>query len=55
MTVVNARFVSPMDETVCVRGKRHNMIVTMEENVLRGGFGEAVAELLYEKGGSLYS
>lgn len=46
-TVVNARFTQPVD-TECLDelAKDHELIVTMEENVLRGGFGEACADHL---------
>ena len=42
-TVVNARFVKPID-TECVKAlaKSHKLLITMEENVLRGGLGEHV-------------
>lgn len=50
-TVVNARFVKPLDtamlDDLC---EKHNMIVTLEENVLRGGFGEAVSDYYMTKG-----
>lgn len=43
-TVVNARFVKPFDEELVKElAKSHRYIVTIEENVLRGGFGEGVA------------
>lgn len=49
--VVNARFVKPMDEDmVRDRAERRRLLVTLEENVLHGGFGEAVAVLLQEEG-----
>ncbi|HJC87156.1 MAG TPA: 1-deoxy-D-xylulose-5-phosphate synthase [Candidatus Eisenbergiella intestinigallinarum] len=42
-TLVNARFVKPMDEEmVCRLSATHRLIVTMEENVESGGFGERV-------------
>ena len=42
-TLVNARFVKPMDEEmVCSLSATHRLIVTMEENVESGGFGERV-------------
>lgn len=42
-TLVNARFVKPMDEEmVCRLSASHRLIVTMEENVESGGFGERV-------------
>ena len=49
-TVVNARFVCPLD-TECLDGlsRDHQWIVTMEENVLKGGFGEACGDYLLAK------
>lgn len=42
-TIVNARFVKPIDtDMVDTLLKDHRMIVTMEENILCGGFGEHV-------------
>ncbi|MCD8014345.1 MAG: 1-deoxy-D-xylulose-5-phosphate synthase [Lachnospiraceae bacterium] len=44
-TIVNARFVKPVDEEMLsYLAKDHRMIVTMEENVRTGGFGEKVLE-----------
>ena len=42
-TVINARFVKPIDEE-CIRkiAKTHRFIATMEENVRSGGYGDAV-------------
>lgn len=49
--VVNARFVKPLDEKLIMDlAKRCKYLVTVEENVLRGGFGSAVLELIKEKG-----
>lgn len=46
-TVVNARFVKPLDEKLILsRATTGAPIVTVEENVLPGGFGSAVLELL---------
>jgi 1-deoxy-D-xylulose-5-phosphate synthase len=50
-TVVNARFVKPLDAGLLLalaRSKR--LIVTIEEAYLAGGFGSAVMELLEENG-----
>jgi len=48
-TLVNARFVSPIDyEMIDMLTKDHQAIITAEENVRRGGFGQAVAEYLLE-------
>jgi 1-deoxy-D-xylulose-5-phosphate synthase len=50
-TVVNARFVCPLDERV-VTGLARSVgrIVTVEENVPMGGFGSAVSECLDRNG-----
>src|SRR5688572_7032607 len=46
-TVVNARFVKPLDaETILEIARTHPLIVTVEEAYLAGGFGSAVLELL---------
>ena len=47
VTIVNARFVKPIDtEMLDELAKNHSLIVTMEENVLCGGFGEKVNDYL---------
>jgi 1-deoxy-D-xylulose-5-phosphate synthase len=51
VTVVNCRFVKPLDTDLITRlGKEINAIVTVEENVLEGGFGSAVLECLATAG-----
>ena len=46
VAVVNARFASPLDKTLLIEtAKRCRRIVTIEENVLSGGFGSAVLAL----------
>ena len=46
-TVVDARFVKPLDTALLDRlASAHRRIVTVEENVLAGGFGSAVLEHL---------
>jgi len=46
-TVVNCRFVKPLDEQLILNySKRIKNIITVEENVLAGGFGCAVMECL---------
>jgi 1-deoxy-D-xylulose-5-phosphate synthase len=46
-TVVNMRFVKPMDDAlVADLARRHDLIVTVEDNVIEGGAGSAVAESL---------
>ena len=49
-TVVNARFVKPLDEElICTLAREIGKILTVEENVLACGFGSAVLELLNRK------
>ena len=49
-TLVNARFVKPLDTDMIDRlCKTHKLIVTMEENVLRGGMGMYVTKYIHEK------
>ncbi len=49
--VVNARFVKPLDrELILNLARRIKKVVTVEENVLQGGFGAAVLELLAQEG-----
>lgn len=51
ITVVNARFVKPLDEDVITSiAKNTGMVFTIEENALQGGFGSAVLELLEKNG-----
>jgi 1-deoxy-D-xylulose-5-phosphate synthase len=46
-TIINARFVKPMDEELIVKeAKQHGHILTVEEAQAKGGFGSAVLELL---------
>ena len=46
-TLVNARFAKPLDEEMLSDlAIGHNMLVTLEENVISGGFGEHVTEYL---------
>ncbi len=46
-TVVNMRFVKPLDESILLEiARRHELIVTLEENSLAGGAGSAVQECL---------
>jgi len=50
-TVVNARFIKPLDERLFLElAERCGAIVTVEENTVRGGFGAAVLELLASHG-----
>ena len=46
-TLVNARFVKPLDKKMLARlAKEHKILVTMEENVAAGGFGSQVADYM---------
>ena len=48
-TVVNGRFAKPLDEELILRlAEETGGIITAEENVLAGGFGEAISTLLVE-------
>ncbi len=50
-TVVNARFVKPLDEElICDLARDIGRVLTVEENTLWGGFGSAVAECLLDHG-----
>jgi|CXWL01.1.fsa_nt_gi 1-deoxy-D-xylulose-5-phosphate synthase len=50
-TVINARFVKPLDnELITAIVRSHRLIVTVEDAYLAGGFGSAVLELLEENG-----
>ena len=51
VTLVNSRFVKPLDRDLILSlADRHSAIVTIEENVLAGGFGSAVRELVERSG-----
>ena len=46
-TVVNMRFVKPLDDALVIQlALSHDLLVTVEENTIQGGAGSAVAELL---------
>jgi len=49
--VINSRFLKPLDGALlCDWAKRTGKVLTVEENVLQGGFGSAVLELFQERG-----
>ncbi len=51
VTVINARFIKPLDEDLlCSTARSLKRVLTVEENVLMGGFGSAVLELFEEQG-----
>jgi 1-deoxy-D-xylulose-5-phosphate synthase len=48
-TVINMRYVKPLDTRMILDAARHHdLLVTLEENVVAGGAGAAVGELLAE-------
>ena len=50
-SLINARFIKPLDEELLLSlAKEHRLIVTLEENVLDGGFGEHVTEFYSQVG-----
>ena len=50
-TVVNMRFVKPLDAELVLRlAREHELLVTVEENAVQGGAGSAVAECLQQHG-----
>jgi 1-deoxy-D-xylulose-5-phosphate synthase len=50
-TLVNMRFVKPLDEDTVTRlAASHACVITVEENVVAGGAGSAVAECLAQRG-----
>ena len=51
-TVVNARFVKPVDSQMILSG-RENHVITLEDNVLTGGLGDAIARVLRGTGKNL--
>ena len=49
--VINARFIKPLDEETLLNvAEKTDYLITLEENVLAGGFGSAVLELLEAQG-----
>jgi 1-deoxy-D-xylulose-5-phosphate synthase len=51
VTVVDARFVKPLDTALIASlAREHELLVTVEEGVLQGGFGSAVLEALSDAG-----
>ncbi|KAF0123046.1 MAG: 1-deoxy-D-xylulose-5-phosphate synthase [bacterium] len=51
VTVVNSRFVKPLDDDLIITlAEKIRKVITVEENVLDGGFGSAVLELIEKNG-----
>jgi len=50
-TLVNMRFVKPLDEDMVLKlAGDHRLLLTLEENVVQGGAGSAVNEVLHAAG-----
>jgi 1-deoxy-D-xylulose-5-phosphate synthase len=50
-SVINARFIKPLDENLILSvSEKVGHVVTVEENMLAGGFGSAVLELFHSAG-----
>ncbi len=47
--LINARFVKPIDPSMAEYVRGSSLVVTLEENVISGGFGEQFRELLDER------
>jgi len=51
VTLVNARFVKPLDETLLLElSQSHKAVVTLEEHVFLGGYGQAVSAFYMNSG-----
>jgi 1-deoxy-D-xylulose-5-phosphate synthase len=49
-TVIDMRWIKPLDETaILAAAGKHRLIVTVEENTVRGGFGAGVLEVLSDE------
>lgn len=53
-SLINARFAKPLDEELLLSlSKDHKLLVTLEENVITGGFGQQVTQFLTDTGQSV--
>jgi 1-deoxy-D-xylulose-5-phosphate synthase len=50
VTLVDPRWVKPLDPRLGPVAAAHRLVATVEDNVLAGGFGAAVAEVLADEG-----
>ncbi len=49
-TVVDMRFVKPLDETLIIKlANSHTKLISIEDNAITGGAGGAISELLHQK------
>ena len=46
LTVINSRYIKPLDSRLESWARRHPAVLTLEDNVATGGFGSAVSEVL---------
>ena len=54
VTVADARFAKPLDAGLLAQlAAEHEVLVTVEEGTLAGGFGSAVLEQLHDSGAAL--
>ncbi len=49
-SVINARFIKPLDETLLKHALAGQFVITLEEGILAGGFGSAILEFIQESG-----
>lgn len=50
-TIINPRFIKPMDEETLIQaGKSHEIVITIEDNATIGGFGEGLGALFVSQG-----
>lgn len=53
-SLINARFAKPLDEQLLLSlAEDHKLLVTLEENVITGGFGQQVTQYLTDTGQSI--
>ena len=50
LTVINARYIKPLDSRLESWARRHPAVFSLEDNVVAGGFGSAIAEALAPHG-----
>jgi 1-deoxy-D-xylulose-5-phosphate synthase len=48
VTVVDPRWVKPVDEAVVAAARQHRLVAVVEDNGRSGGFGDAVSRLLHD-------
>lgn len=47
LTLVNGRFIKPLDEEMILQmAKEHRILITVEDNVISGGFGSGINDLI---------